>query len=350
MDALLHGRRKGLLLISALLAGSVRVAAETAWFPVEDTVPVALLPPLSATLQTVNGREGLVATRTPEAYVTLDLAGVATDAVCAVSCPLTPARPIPDASFVRADIVNAGNATVTLGLAFRRKSGRTFRWNVRLPPGRRQVVLSPEDCVPAAPANRWADVTGLVLAVAAKTPGSRASLTIRSLTAVEAFRMRSRGGRPWPEERELLPADKRPLVFASRAGEFREQGSFFAHLPIDGKALFGGLSFPKSGGKLVLTVRATDPQTRAVEIGLHQSDGRIWGLPALAIRPDWQEIVVPLRRLMYFRHWGLPAIPPDAMPDAAKFTSAHVSFGKWLCGDSLDLPHGFEIKSIRITQ
>lgn len=350
MNVSLRGGCQWHLLVCAIVAGCVSAAAEMAWFPVEDAVPVALLPPLSATLQTVKGREGLVATRTPEAYVTLDFAGVATDAVCAVSCPLTPVRPIPDASFVRADIVNAGNAAVTLGLAFRRKSGGTFRWNVRLPPGRRQVVLSPEDCVPAAPANRWADVTEFVLAVAAKTPGARASLTIRSLTAVEAFRMRSRGGRPWPEERELLPADKRPLVFASRAGEFREPGSFFAHLPIDGKALFGGLSFPKSGGKLVLTVRATDPQTRAVEIGLHQSDGRIWGLPALAIRPDWQEIVVPLRRLMYFRHWGLPAIPPDAMPDAVKFTSAHVSFGKWLCGDSLDLPHGFEIKSIKITQ
>lgn len=343
--------RKSLLLVCALVAGSGRVYAEKTWFPVEDAAPVALLPPLLATPQSVDGQSALVATRTPEAYVTLSVPNAAPDASYAVSYPLTPARPISDASLVQADVVNAGDASVSLGIAFRLKSGGEFRWNVSLPPGRRQVTLSPADCVSAAPTNRWADVTGLVLSVAARTSDVCSSLTVRNLSAIEAFQMRSRGGCPWPEERELLPADRTPCVFTSRAGEFKgkpDARSF--KIPVDGRALFGDLPFPSSGGKLVLTIRATDPQTRAVEIGFHQSDGAVWGSTALAISTEWQEIVLPFRRMQYFRHWGLPALPPDAKPDAMKFTSVHFCFGKWLCGDTLDLPHGFEVKSIKITQ
>lgn len=340
--------RKSLLLVCVLVAGGGPVCAEKTWFPVEDVAPVALLPPLSAMPQTVGA---LVATRTPEAYVTLSVPNAAPDASNVVFYSLTPARPIPDASLVQADIVNTGDASVSLGLAFRLKAGGEFRWNVSLPPGRRHFTLSPTDCVSAVPTNRWADVTGLVLSVAARTSDARSSLTIRNLSAVEAFQMRSRGGCPWPEERELLPADRTPLVFTSCAGEFKgkpDARSF--SIPVDGRAHFGDLPFLRSGGKLVLTIRATDPQTRAVEIGFHQSDGAVWGSTALAISTEWQEVVLPFRRMQYFRHWGLPALPPDAKPDATKFTSVHFCFGKWLCGDTLDQPHGFEVKSIKITQ
>ncbi len=337
------------LLGCAALMAAGTCAAESSWFAAEDAVPTALLPQPSAAPQP-SGGSAVVATRTPEAYVVLS--GAAGECVY----PIAPAQPASDGSIVQADVANDGAVPVELSIGFRAKGGGGFGWKTCLPPGRRTLELSPADCAPengwtSLPSNRWANVSELALGVKSANGGTAARIVLRDLSVVEAHLMRSRGGQPWPEERELLPADRAPLVFASRPGEFNgkpDARSF--SIPIDGQSLFDGMAFRGSGGKLVLTIRATDPQTRAVEIGFHQSDGRTWGSTDLAIGSDWQEVVLPFRRMRYFRHWGLPAIPPDARPEPAKFTSVHFCFGKWLCADTLDLPHGFEVKSIKIVQ
>lgn len=334
---------------SAALMAMGAYAGESSWFPVEDAVATALLPSPSAEPRLSEGG-AVVATRTSEAYVVLS----ATAGECVY--PVSALRPVPDSSIVRADVANEGASPVELSIGFRVKGGGGFGWKVCLPPGRRTLELSPADCRAqdgraSSPSNRWAGVSEFALGVKPAAEGDAARIVLRDLSVVEAYLMRSRGGLPWPEERELLPADRAPCVFSSRPGEFRgkpDARSF--SIPVDGRRLFGDMAFHGAGGRLVLTIRATDPQTSAVEIGFHQSDGRVWGSTGLSIGTDWQEVVLPFRRMQYLRHWGLPAIPPGARPDATKFTSVHFCFGKWLCGDTLDLPHGFEVKSIKIVQ
>lgn len=337
-----------LLGCAALMAAGTG-AAESSWFAAEDAVPTALLPQPSAMPRLSEGG-AVVATRTPEAYVVLS--GAAGECLY----PTAPARPAPDGSIVLADVANDGAAPVELSIGFRVKGGGGFGWKASLPPGRRTLELSPADCAPAdgwvsLPSNRWSGVSGLALGVRSANEGTAARIVLRDLSVVEARLMRSRGGQPWPEERELLPADRAPFVFASRPGEFKgKPDARSVRFPVDGQRLFDGVAFHGTSGRLVLTVRATDPQTRAVEIGFRQSDGRVWGSAGLAIGSDWQEVVLPFKRMRYFSHWGLPAIPPDAKPEPAKFTAVHFCFGKWLCADTLDLPHGFEVKSIKIVQ
>lgn len=246
-----------LLGCAAMMAAGTS-AAESSWFAAEDAVPTALLPQPSA-MPRLSGGGAVVATRTPEAYVVLS--GASGESFH----PIAPAQPVPDGSIVLADVANDGAAPVELSIGFRAKGGGGFGWKARLPPGRRTLELSPADCAPAdgltsLPSNRWANVSELALGVKSADEGTTARIVLRDLSAVEAHPMRSRGGQPWPEERELLPADMAPLVFASRPGEFKgKPDARSVRIPVDGRRLFDGVAFHGTGGKLVLTVRATTP-------------------------------------------------------------------------------------------
>ena len=157
------------------------------------------------------------------------------------------------------------------------------------------------------------------------------------------------------EEHELIPPDaKTPYVFASRPKEFAgkpDARSFgFA---VDGAKRFVDLPALGKEGAIKLRVRATDPQTDALEITFHQSDGRVWGCPDLAIGDDgeWADVLLPFAEMKYFSHWGnLPPKRPDDLPNEKLLTSIRFCYGAWLCRGSLDKPHGFEIESVKLVR
>ena len=108
--------------------------------------------------------------------------------------------------------------------------------------------------------------------------------------------------------------------------------------------------FPKAGpGKeLVVRARATRPDTKAVEITLIHANGKVWGTQ-VPLETEWRDIRVPLSELRYFKHWGnLPPLEPGDAPDARILQTIGLCYGKWLCKETLDREHGFEISSIRI--
>ena len=132
------------------------------------------------------------------------------------------------------------------------------------------------------------------------------------------------------EEHELIPSDaKTPYVFASRPNEFAgkpDARSFgFA---VDGAKRFADLPALGKEGAVKLRVRATDPQTDALEITLHQSDGRVWGCAALAIDDAWTDVLLPFAEMKYFSHWGnLPPKRPDDLPNEKLLTTIRFCYG-----------------------
>ena len=142
---------------------------------------------------------------------------------------------------------------------------------------------------------------------------------------------------------------ERPYVFASDAGAF-------AGKP-DCKAVSFSVArrrmrrrFPDAGpGKtLVVRIRATDAQTKKVEFTLIHVGGKAWGTD-LPLTPEWKDLKIPLDKLRYFGHWkGMPPLQPGDRPDARNVQEIRFCFGKFLCKDTFELPHGFEVESVRI--
>ncbi|HRR34452.1 MAG TPA: hypothetical protein P5026_10155 [Kiritimatiellia bacterium] len=151
--------------------------------------------------------------------------------------------------------------------------------------------------------------------------------------------------------REALPDTvAKPYVFKAEPNAFAgkpDARSF--DFPFDGSTLFAGVTNSGTYGALHLTIRATEPDTRAVEVSLVQNDGVTWGLTSLPIGPDWQEIILPCHLMRPFTHWsGHPRVTPDARPDFRLVTKVRFCYGKWLCPDTLAKPHGFEIRSVKL--
>ena len=110
--------------------------------------------------------------------------------------------------------------------------------------------------------------------------------------------------------------------------------------------------FPHAGpGRtLVVKARATQPQTKFVELALIQSDDKAWGLK-VPLTTLWQELRFPLSDLKYFSHWGgIPPISKGETLDVRKLRTVRFCFGRWLCPESVDKAHGFEVSSVRIEQ
>ena len=147
---------------------------------------------------------------------------------------------------------------------------------------------------------------------------------------------------------ELLPGGK-PYVLDAKPNAFAGKPDCKgARFVVSRKTL--ARKFPKAGpGKeLVVHARATRPDTKAVEITLIHANGKVWGTD-LPLATEWTDIRVPLSDLRYFKHWGnLPPLEPGDAPDARLLQTIGICYGKWLCRDTLDHEHGFEISSIRI--
>lgn len=110
--------------------------------------------------------------------------------------------------------------------------------------------------------------------------------------------------------------------------------------------------FPKAGpGRtVVVRARATDHQTRKVELALIHFDQRVWGVN-VPLTEEWQDIRIPLAEFRYFAQWGgVPSYDPSFRPDVRRLETIRFCYGKWLSPQTVDLPHGFEVESIRILQ
>lgn len=334
---------------TATVALGVHAAkAETfRWIPTEDAVPVALLPPLAAVPETCGAP--METARSPEAYLVIGGAA-GTNACCGACWPMKVGRSLPPDALVRLEASNAGTGTAALEVGFRLAEGGGFGYDVRVPPGRHMLDLAPEarkllDGAKPLPPDPWAAVRGLSVRTESR-------VTIRNLYAVEAVKMRFVGDCPRPEVRELLPADHRPLVFSARPGEFAgTPDARSIGFEADGAALFGGIPHFGRGGALVVRIRATCPDTKAVEIGLHMKDGGVWGTTNMPIWQEWRDVRIPFGQLGYFAHWrSLPPLAEGKRPAAQDIVSVHFCFGKWLCPRTLDKPHGFEVASVKVTQ
>ena len=355
-----------LMRVSAMAAAALGVYAAHAdtlrWIPVEDAVPVALLPPMGSVPKTCGSL--MKTARSPEAYLTIGVDAAADAKECGGAYwAMKVAHRLPPDALARMDVFNAGTAEAALEVGFRLAGGGGFGYDVRVPPGRHVLDLAPEarkplDGAKPLPSDPWSAVTGLSVKTDSRLFGGGAvpeqNVTIRDLFAVEAVRMRFAGGCPCPESRELMPATaKRPLVFSSKPNEFagKPDARSFG-FKADGAALFGGIPHFGRGGALVLRIRATCPDTKAVEVGLHMKDGGVWGSTNLPINGmEWQDVRLPFGGLRYFSHWGsLPPCKDVSRPTAQDIVSVHFCFGKWLCPKTLDKPHGFEIESVKVTQ
>ena len=147
---------------------------------------------------------------------------------------------------------------------------------------------------------------------------------------------------------EFLPSGK-PCVLEAKPNEFAGKPDCRSwRLGVSRKTF--ARKFPKAGpGKeLVVRARATRPDTTAVEITLIHANGKVWGTQ-VPLETEWRDIRMPLSELRYFKHWGnLPPLEPGDAPDARNLQTIGLCYGKWLCKETLDREHGFEISSIRI--
>lgn len=149
---------------------------------------------------------------------------------------------------------------------------------------------------------------------------------------------------------ELIPPEReKPLVFSSAPRAFVGSSTVETmSFPVNGNAIFGDMSGSWRDFVLVVKARATDDNTMAAELGLHQKDGKTWGA-TFPLERKWREIRISREKLKYFSHWpGMPPLADGETLELRKLINVHVSFGKWLCRGGLEKPHGFEIESMRI--
>lgn len=137
------------------------------------------------------------------------------------------------------------------------------------------------------------------------------------------------------------------ISFKSPAGEFKAKGSFKTlELPIPGRLVRE--KFPKAGPgeAVVVRVRATDEQTKKLEVVLMQSNDRTWG-KIIDLTTDWREVRIPFSAFA-FKGFGRVRQLPGERPDARKMSMARFVYGNWIAGETAGLSHGFEVSSLRL--
>ena len=142
--------------------------------------------------------------------------------------------------------------------------------------------------------------------------------------------------------------DKAGIVFRSEPGEFRgKKKSRSIAMQTATQAMIE--KFPESGPgtEVVVRARATMPDTKEVELSFTQAGNHTWGTN-VKLSQEWQDIRIPVSQLRYFDHWNKGQKRQPEAFDARKIRRLTVFYGIFLCPDTLDKPHGFEISSIRI--
>lgn len=139
------------------------------------------------------------------------------------------------------------------------------------------------------------------------------------------------------------------LVYESPAGGYlgKKRGrNIVYHVPTDTL----NRMFPHAGAaqEVIVRARATTPGTKEVEVAFTQEDGLTWGTH-LPLTMDWREVRIPADKLRFFKSWSKSGeARSDGQLDVRKLERVTITHGLWICKDTADEPHGFEISSIRI--
>ena len=139
------------------------------------------------------------------------------------------------------------------------------------------------------------------------------------------------------------------LVYTSPAGEYlgKKRGrNIVYHVPTD----VMNQMFPHAGParEVVIRARATTDGTKSVEVAFTQVDGLTWG-KIVPLTTEWKEIRIPVAKLEFFKQWCKTGeVRPDGRLDMRKLERVTITHGLWICRETADKPHGFEISSIRI--
>ena len=152
------------------------------------------------------------------------------------------------------------------------------------------------------------------------------------------------------EEIELL--SEKPYVFSSKPGEFVKENSCRANaFAVDGAKLLAGAADFGRNAAVRVRVRATDKQTKAIELTLHQTDGKVWGVCSMPITHEWEDVLVPVGDLGCLRHLGSrPPETDDEVADFRKLKQIRFCFGRWLCKSTVKEAHGFEVASVSLVR
>lgn len=139
------------------------------------------------------------------------------------------------------------------------------------------------------------------------------------------------------------------LVYESPAGEYlgKKRGRNIVY-PVATDAMGGKFPDAGPGKEVVVRARASNPETRSVELAFTQNDGLTWG-KVIPLEQEWKDVRIPIPDLEFFRSWckNTEAKPKGTL-DARKLERVTLTHGLWISKDSADGPHGFEVSSIRI--
>ena len=150
----------------------------------------------------------------------------------------------------------------------------------------------------------------------------------------------------WPEVKKSKSRDPegRPAVRLSAVdGAFVKHDYVGLRFDCDEEGFRNIFGETGPGKTVVFRARATDPFTKRVEIVFIHRDGGNWGVD-LPLTPEWQTIRVPVAKL---RPYWQTRRDDGTKPDMSQVQGISTGYGRWLYGDTLDKPHGYEISSIK---
>ena len=141
------------------------------------------------------------------------------------------------------------------------------------------------------------------------------------------------------------PAGGAALGFAAKEGAFAGPKDFVGQrVPCDAVGFQNLFGETGRGKTAVFRARATDAFTKRVEVVFVQADGGNWGVD-LELTPEWRTIRVPVKD---FRPYWTTRRGDGTEPDMGQAQVISLGYGRWLYGDTLDKPHGYEISSIKV--
>ena len=151
----------------------------------------------------------------------------------------------------------------------------------------------------------------------------------------------------WPEVKKSKSRDPegRPAMRLSAVdGAFIKHDYVGMRFDCDAEGFRNIFGETGPGKTVVFRARATDAFTKRVEIVFIHMDGGNWGVD-LPLTPEWQTIRVPVAKL---RPYWQTRRDDGTKPDMSQVQGFSTGYGRWLYGDTLDKPHGYELSSIKV--
>lgn len=151
----------------------------------------------------------------------------------------------------------------------------------------------------------------------------------------------------WPEVKKLKSSDPqgRPaLRLTAEAGAFVNRAYSGLRFDCDYEGFKNIFGETGPGKTVIFRARATDEFTKQVEVVFIHRNGGNWGVD-LSLTPEWQTIRVPLEK--FHPYWRTRRGDGTA-PDMSQIRGISTGYGRWLYGDTLDKPHGYELSSIMV--